>query len=312
MNRVPVPMTKVLLIAGLCCILVVCSTALSITTPSSQIVKGDNVSMNIMGLPDGATFTFRITGTFPVKPGGEFLFEADNFQMPFSLKASQIHASMHNTDLNTFAVKKGDIEIRKTGHSIGGSYNTSYTYNISSGTYDFMKISGNASPGASSVIAYLEMNGTKKGPENGVISFTLAGMDLGTVELNARVNGSTAFSKIVTVGSPDPLLNSSLGIIDSAADSPPGSSPGGTRDSSHNIDTNTPTSTNVTPSPVKAEMVNGIPMIAQPSIPIGMVTALPPGAKTIAPPIPTKTAMSFLPLLGLVIAVVFLVSRRKP
>jgi hypothetical protein len=191
-----------LAVAVVFCLVVAGATAVSITTSSDQITKGDTVSLAIQDLKDHSVFTFRITGIFPVTPGGNFTFEANSFQLPFSLTKSTIHADLQNTDTNVFDVKKGDTEVRKIGRSKGGSYSVDQNYNISGGVYDFMTMSGTASPDTNSVTVNLEMTGTKAGLDDGTISFLVGGIETGTVVVNAMVNGSTVLSKTIVVIAP--------------------------------------------------------------------------------------------------------------
>ncbi len=188
-----------LMVAALCCLFVAGASAVSITTSTDHVTTGDTVSVSIQDLMDNSVFTFRITGTFLVSPGGAFLFEADNYQMPFSLQPGNIRVTMQNTDLNIFTIKKGDTELQRTGTSVGGTYSFTMDSDISSGTYDFMKMSGTALPGADTVIVSLEMNGTKSGPENSTISFLVGATEPGTVLVNVSVNGSTELLKTIMV-----------------------------------------------------------------------------------------------------------------
>jgi hypothetical protein len=202
MRYLNISLTYSLVAVVICCFYVAGTAAVSVTTTSDQITKGDTVSIAVQDLKNNSVFSFRITGIFPVSSQGNFSFEANNFQIPFSLKPNEIKASIQNTDTNIFDIMKGDTEVRRIGHSKGGSYSVDEDYNISAGTYDFLKMGGTASPDTNSVTVNLEMTGIKSGPDSGTISFQIGGIDTGTVTVNATVNGSTVLSKTITVTAP--------------------------------------------------------------------------------------------------------------
>lgn len=297
-------MARPLIAISFCCLLVVCAGAVSVTTDLDQIARGDTVSIDVQDLPDNATFTLLITGTFPVTPGGEFSFEAEDFRMPFSLTASRIRASLQNADLAAFAVKRGDVEVRKTGHSSGGTYAISESYNVSKGTYDFLKLSGTALPDTRSVTAYLELTGTKTGPDDGTISYIMQGFEYGTVEVTAVVDGQTVLNQQVTVLAPV----SPTGTGGSGGYTGYGGGGGGGGGS---VSTPEPTSMETTGTPTATEtatvnMTTGTPLPAT-ATPTAEETPLP----TTPLSTPTKTAMSLLPLVGMVVASVFLAGRTR-
>jgi hypothetical protein len=79
----------------------------SVTATSDQITKGDTVSIAVHDLENNSVFTIRITGIFPVNARGNFLFKANNFQIPFSLKPSKIQANIQNSDALCICRKEG-------------------------------------------------------------------------------------------------------------------------------------------------------------------------------------------------------------
>jgi hypothetical protein len=305
----------------LCGLLIASAGAATVSSPSSHIEKGDLVSIVIQDLNNNATFTLLITGTFAVTSGGNFSFEANNFQMPFSLQNSQVRASLQNTDKNVFNVKKGDTEVKRSGRSTDGSFTTVATYTISSGTYDFLRMSGTALPDEKIVIATLEMTGTKKGPNDGTISFNVDGIDSGSVEVTAKVDGSTVLSNLVIVGTapvtetttavtPTPTPNYHLGGSSGGG----GGSISGGSSSSTAATVNTTATSTVSPTITSPEVTDTI--TAATPVPEVSVSPTPeeiPVATTTATPTktPTKAAMTVVPFLGPMVIAAFLLSRTK-
>lgn len=298
-----------LILAGVCCLFVAGGAAVAVTAPD-QIMRGDTVSINLQSLPDNAMFTLRITGSFAATPGGVFNFEADNFQMPFSLVNSQISASIQNSETNVLAVKKGDVEVRKSGSSTGGQYSTSQTVNISSGTYDFMRLSGTTSPDADRVVASLELTGNKVGPDSGVISFVVEGIDSGTVDVTASVDGSRVLTKTVTIGSGvTPVPTTSIPATTSGGSQSSGGGGGGGGGSSS-------ATTTLSGSPVATTKVNESANLTEtgtttPVLTTETITPEQTPSPTTPAATPTKTALGILPLLGLVIASLLMYNRSR-
>jgi hypothetical protein len=284
-------------VAGLCCLFVACAAAIAVLPPAGQVRPGEQVTVDVRDIPDNATFQLLITGTFTVTPGGEFSFAAENFQLPFSLVQSQIRANLQNTELNSLSVKKGDLEVRKTGRSTGGLYATAENVNISSGIYDYMKLSGTALPEADRVIANLELTGKKVGADSGTISFTVGGFQYGTVDISALVDGNPILSTTVAVvptATPTPASGSGTYIEGSIGGTPITTKP------------SAPATTAVPPA---NKTVTGT--TAGTIIPTSTPTAEQTPLPTTVAGSPTKAAMSVLPLLGLVISAVFLANRTR-
>ena len=294
-----------LVIACLACLLVGCAAAQTVTTQVTQVRPGDPVSVELRDIPDNATFLLRITGTFTVTPGGDFSFSADTFQMPFSLLQSQVRASLQNTDINVLSVKKGDVEVRKTGRSQGGSYATAENANISSGTYEFLRLSGTALPGADQVIANLELTGMKSGADSGTISFTVGGIQSGTVAVSASVDGNPVLSTTVAVvPAVTPTPTSGTGSYT-------GGGGGGGGGGGAALTTTQPTTLVTTSVPVENMTITMHATAAGTTVTTANPTAEQTPVPTTPVNTPTKSAMSVLPLLGLVIAAVFLANRTR-
>lgn len=293
-----------LILAAVCCLCVACGTAAAMTAPD-QIQRGDTVSITLQSLPDNATFALRITGTFAVTPGGDFNFEAENFQMPFSLVDSQISATIQNSATNVLAVKKGDVTVQKSGSSTNGQYSTAQSVTISNGTYDYMRLSGTAAPDATTVTTNLELTGKKSGPDTGVISFVVQGIDAGTVDVTASVDGSTVLTKTVTVGTGVTVVPTTS--IPATTYSQPSTGGGGGGGSSAATATASTTATMTV-----NESANGTTTgTTAPVFTTETITPEQTPSPTTPVSTPTQTALGILPLLGLVIASLLMYNRSQ-
>jgi len=58
------------------------------------------------------------------------------------------------------------------------------------GTYDFIKLSGTVLPNTSQILAAFSMEGVKKGPSDSEITFSVAGITAGAVEVTVTAAGS--------------------------------------------------------------------------------------------------------------------------
>ena len=192
---------SVILILALSILLVALASATSVTESPDVVQQGDQITLSIADLPDGATFSLDIGGKFAVTPGSSFQFQTQSFNMPFSLSKGTVSASTQGTKVTQFAVQKGDssVVVRNPADS-SGFFTISKAYDISSGLYDFLSLSGTARTDASEIDSHMNLVGTKTGPSTTTITFTVNGIANGEVYLTALVNGNQVLFKKVTVG----------------------------------------------------------------------------------------------------------------
>ena len=182
-------------------VLIATASAVQITESPDVVQPGDTVTLTISDLPDGASFSLLIGGKFGVAPGQRFTFETRNFNMPFALNKGTVSATTQGTKTTSFAVQKGDSAVQVSDAADANGYFTiSKAYEISSGTYDFLRLSGRARTDTSVITSSMNLLGTKKGAANSAITFTIEGIDNGEVYLTALVNGNQVMYKKVTVG----------------------------------------------------------------------------------------------------------------
>ncbi|MDK2890946.1 MAG: hypothetical protein PWR21_1578 [Methanoculleus sp.] len=182
-------------------LLVPTATAATITITPASIDPGDTVTVDVQNLPDGAAFSFGIRGEFDVTPGERFAFTAQNLVLPFSLDPGQVSAYSKGTAWTGLSVQMPGRAISLSNDAdANGEFRETQTYNISSGTYDTITLDGRAAPTSGSITAELTMMGTKKGPDNGQITFAIDGITHGTATVTIYVDGRQELSRTIAIG----------------------------------------------------------------------------------------------------------------
>jgi hypothetical protein len=182
-------------------LLVPTATAATITITPASIDPGDTVTVDVQNLPDGAAFSFGIRGEFDVTPGERFAFTAQNLVLPFSLDPGQVSAYSKGTAWTGLSVQMPGRAISLSNDAdANGEFRETQTYNISSGTYDTITLDGRAAPTSGSITAELTMMGTKKGPDNGRITFGIEGVTHGTATVTIYVDGRQELSRTIAIG----------------------------------------------------------------------------------------------------------------
>ena len=192
------------LLALISCIMIILpATAVTITESPEIIDRGDQIFINIQGLQDKSLFSLLIEGQFAINPGQRFTFSTNNFYMPISLKNGQISATTQNTKSGGFSVRKGETTITLAGPADPktGIFTISKQESVSNGTYDFLKLDITPRSGVSLVDTQMNLMGSKTGPVDSQISFTVEGIDNGLIRLIIYVDNQEVLYKTVTVGS---------------------------------------------------------------------------------------------------------------
>ena len=193
---------RLILVLLLCTAIAAAAGAVTITQSPSVIRKGEQIRVGIRDLRDGAAFSLLIEGRFGVRPGGPFSFETRRFAMPITLEQGQISAYTENTAWTGLSVKKGNTTVSLSKESENGIMSHTESYQVNAGTYDFLKLDGEALPGRDQVLSKLTLKGIKKGPDDSELSFTVDGIDAGSVRILITVNESLVLNREVTVGTP--------------------------------------------------------------------------------------------------------------
>ncbi len=177
------------------------TSAVVITQQPDAIANGQPMTISIRDLPDNATFSLLVEATFPVQPNSDFRFQMSQFVMPFTLSKSSVTATLTGTSQNRLEVMKGDTIVAVSGSSVDGRYTTSKSYVITTGTYDYFRLSGTSLPDGTRISAQFQVTGVKTGPDNSELTFVVEGVPDGTLKIAALVNNKQVLEKTVIVGS---------------------------------------------------------------------------------------------------------------
>ncbi|WP_067046585.1 hypothetical protein [Methanofollis ethanolicus] len=175
--------------------------AATITASPDQIDEGGTVRISISDLQDGASFSLRIDAKFAVSPSSKFTYSTDNFVLPIALRDAETTVHTENAQTIEVAIKKGGTTKGMRGIAdASGSITTTLLDNITAGTYDRISLTGTAMEGKNTIVTGVSLTGEKQGPNNSEISFTVNGIQDGTVTITALVDGAEKLRKVVTIG----------------------------------------------------------------------------------------------------------------
>ena len=191
-------------------LLIPAASAATITITPEAIDPGETVTVNVNDLPDGAAFSLGIRGEFTVNPGDQFAFTARDLTLPFSLGSGEVSAYSRGTDWTGLSVQLPDGTSASLSRNAdaNGDVRTTQHYNISRGTYGAVTLDGRAAPSADRVVTEVTMQGTKKGPDDGTISFAIDGVEQGTATVTVFVDGQQALARAIAIdgGLPTPAV----------------------------------------------------------------------------------------------------------
>ncbi len=177
------------------------AAALSFTSPPAQVTQGETITIDYSDLPDNAAFTLRIGSRFAVEPGGAFSFEADTFVLPISLQSGLVSAHTENTIWTGLAARMEDVSINVAGDADDeGVFSVEEEQDIPEGTYDYLRLEGEAANSTDEVTADLRLTGTKQGADDGRISFFIGGIESGEVTVTILVDGAEQLQSSVIIG----------------------------------------------------------------------------------------------------------------
>lgn len=204
-------------------IFIVPSTAVTITERPDTVANGQPMYITIRDLPKDSHFSLLVEAACQVQPDSEFQFQMSQFVMPFSLSESSITATLSGTSTNRMEVMKESTIVTVSGKSTDGHFTTTKHYDITSGTYDYFRLSGTSLPTSNRITAQIQVAGTTQGPDDSEISFVVDGLTTGTITTAVLVDGSQVLYKTVPVGGAGyPSSGSgSTGISDAATSPPP-------------------------------------------------------------------------------------------
>jgi hypothetical protein len=159
------------------------------------VAPGDTVTtVSVSGVPDNASFSLTIRNVFATTPGEAFEFTIRDLSLPFSLNSGEVNAYTRGTDWTELvaALPDGGSVIMRINSDDNGEVRIAQPRDIPSGTFVPITFQGKAA--ASSLVADFTILGTKQGPDDGQISFTIEGIEQGTMTGSVYVDGSEVLS----------------------------------------------------------------------------------------------------------------------
>jgi len=217
-------------------LLIPAAMAASVTITPTTIESGDTVTVNVKDLSENATFSLGISAEFDVTEGDVFSFSARDLTLPFALDQGKVSAYTKGTAWTELAANLpdgGSVSLNYTANA-DGECRISQPRNLPSGTLDAVTLSGKAVAG--NIITQVEISGTKRGPDDGTISFAIEGIESGTATVAVYIDGQEALSQKITIGTePAPV---ETGIPSTGGNG--GSSSGGSSSSPSTTPSTTP------------------------------------------------------------------------
>lgn len=183
------------------CMVVSGAQAATITASPDGIEDGGTVHIGVSDLKDGTQFSLIIDADFAVSPGSAFSYSTDHLVLPFTLKDAETTVHTQNAQTIEVNVKKGGTTKGMKGIAdAGGSITTTLLDTITAGTYDGISLAGTVQEDKHTISTGVGLTGEKDGPEDAEISFTVNGIDDGTVTVIAFVDGEEELRKVVAIG----------------------------------------------------------------------------------------------------------------
>jgi len=181
-------------------LLIPAAMAASVTITPTTIDSGDTVTVNVKGLSENATFSLGISAEFDVTEGDVFSFSARDLTLPFALDRGEVSAYTKGTAWTKLAANLpdgGSVSLHYTANA-DGECRISQPRNLPSGTLGAVTLSGEAVAGK--IITQVEISGTKRGPDDGTISFAIEGLESGTATVAVYIDGQEALSQKIAIG----------------------------------------------------------------------------------------------------------------
>ena len=181
-------------------LLIPAAMAASVTITPTTIDSGDTVTVNVKDLSENATFSLGISAEFDVTEGDVFSFSARDLTLPFALDRGEVSAYTKGTAWTELAANLpdgGSVSLHYTANA-DGECRISQPRNLPSGTLDAVTLSGEAVAG--NIITQVEISGTKRGPDDGTISFAIEGLESGTATVAVYIDGQEALSQKIAIG----------------------------------------------------------------------------------------------------------------
>ncbi len=159
------------------------------------VAPGDTVTtVSVSGVPDNASFLLTIRNVVATTPGEAFEFTIRDLSLPFSLTSGEMNVYTRGTTWTQLSAELPD------GGSVSMCQNAdandevriTLPRNLPNGTSVPLTFRGEAL--GDDIVADFTILGTKQGPDDGQISFTIEGIEQGTMTGSVYVDGSEVLS----------------------------------------------------------------------------------------------------------------------
>lgn len=170
-------------------ILIVPLSAATVTISPEVISENVPTTVSIADLHDNSTFMIRIEASVPLDTNERFSLSTNNLQIPFALKGGQIEIHAENVETANFSVHMGSRTVMLSEDGENGVVNIKQGTDIPEGTINYITLDGKGVAGANTVTTSMDLSGKKVGPDNADVTFTISGLNGGTVDVKVYVDG---------------------------------------------------------------------------------------------------------------------------
>lgn len=174
--------------------------ALSVTLIPVEMKPGEKISISISDVPDGSEVTLLAEGLYQPDPGGNLTFQLTELELPFSLVNGEILVNVAHARHAAFRVKKGDTIATMEAYPPDGIFSRREIRNISAGTYTYLRLEALPFSPARPVTCVIRLKGTKQGPPDGTVSFSIDGSSSGQAGITLLINGTEYLHELMVTG----------------------------------------------------------------------------------------------------------------
>lgn len=202
-------------------ILVAPLSAATVTITPDPISENDPITISINDLPDDSTFMIQIEASVPLGADERFSMSTNNLKIPFALQDGQIAIHAENVKSTNLSAQAGKRIVKVGGIGEDGVVNIRENYDIPQGLIDYLTLDGKGTSGAEAVTTSMDLSGKKAGPENTEMTFTVSGLNGGSVGVKIYVDGVLVPTTEPTTEPTTSSPGSSSGREDSTVTTPP-------------------------------------------------------------------------------------------
>ncbi|QYZ79573.1 hypothetical protein E2N92_09090 [Methanofollis formosanus] len=170
-------------------ILIAPLSAATVTITPDPINENDPITISITDLADDSTFMIQIEAAVPLDADGKFSLSTNNLQIPFALKDGRIAIHAENVNTTNLNARMGGRAVTIYGEGEDGVVNIKENTDIPQGLIQYLTLNGEGIAGAEAVTTSMDLSGKKTGPENSEMTFTVTGLNGGTVGVKIYVDG---------------------------------------------------------------------------------------------------------------------------